>query len=169
MSFVTSSAVTYREDDWDTSSDRLAAVEGGSVADEQVLPAVALPAKHAAAEQQDLEGIARRQGCVDTALLDVDGRLRATRAGRDGTGLVGTVHCRCGMRLREDMRRLYVVVDDLMADQWLQGCGWWKERKLCERGVALKCFTKWDVLMFCCAQGPTTMTTRKSFHMPISL
>jgi hypothetical protein len=27
----------------------------------------------------------------------VDGRLRATRAGRDGTGLVGTVHYGCGM------------------------------------------------------------------------
>jgi hypothetical protein len=109
--------VRYREDNWDTSSDGLAAVEGGSVADEKVLLAITLPAKHAATEQQDLKRIARRQGCVDTALLDVDGRLRATRAGRDSTGLVGTVHCRYGVRFREGMRRSCMVVVDLIADQ----------------------------------------------------
>jgi hypothetical protein len=27
----------------------------------------------------------------------VNGRLRATRAGRDGAGLVGAVHCWCDM------------------------------------------------------------------------
>jgi hypothetical protein len=155
-------SATYREHDWDTTSNGLAAVESGRVADEKVLLAVALPAKHTAAEEQDLYRITCRQGCVDTALLNMDGRLRATRAGRDGTGLVGTVHCWYGVWFCEGSGRLYVVVDDLITDQCLQGCGWWKEGKLCERGVALKCFRKWDVLMVCCAQGLTTMTTRRS-------
>lgn len=97
ISLMSSLLVTYREDDRDTSANGLATIEGGCVAHEKVLPAVALPAKHAATIEQDLDRIARRQGCVDTTLLDVDGRLRATRAGRDGTGLVGTVHCGCGM------------------------------------------------------------------------
>lgn len=83
---------TYRENDGNTSSNRLAAVEGRSVAHEEVLPAVALPAKHAGTEEQDFDGIACRQGCVNTALFDVDGRLRTARTGRDGTGLVRTVH-----------------------------------------------------------------------------
>lgn len=90
--------ITYREDDGDTSTNGLAAIQGRSVTHEEVLPAVALPAQHASTEEQDLDGIACRQGCVDTALLDVDGRLRARRAGRDGAGLVGTVHGGCGMR-----------------------------------------------------------------------
>ena len=89
--------VTHRKDDRNTSANWLATVECGSVAHEKVLSAVALPAEHAATIEQDLDRIACRQGCVDTALLDVDGRLRATRAGRDGTGLVGAVHCVCGM------------------------------------------------------------------------
>ena len=89
--------ITYREDDGDTSTNGLAAIQGRSVTHEEVLPAVALPAQHASTEEQDLDGIACRQGCVDTALLDVDGRLRATCAGRDSTGLVGTVHCECVM------------------------------------------------------------------------
>lgn len=84
--------MTYRENDGDTSSDGLATIEGCSVAHENVLPAVGLPAQHAGAKQQDLYRIARRQGCVDTTLLDVNGGLRAARTGRDGAGLVGTVH-----------------------------------------------------------------------------
>lgn len=107
--------MTYREDDGDTSANRLATVKGGCVAHKKVLPAVTLPAEHAATIEQDLDRIACRQGCVDAALLDVDRRLRATRAGRDGTGLVGTVHCECGMgfvRVEADI----VVVDVVMAD-----------------------------------------------------
>ena len=99
VSIMLSLLATYRENDWDTSANGLATVESGSVAHEKVLPAVALPAEHTATEEQDLYGVACRQGCVDTALLDVDGRLRATCAGRDGTGLVRTVHCECGMAL----------------------------------------------------------------------
>ena len=91
-------AITYREDDRNTSANGLATIQGGSIAHEQVLPAVALPAEHASTEEQNLNRIACRQGCVDTTLLDVDGRLRATHTGRDGTGLVGTVHGGCGMR-----------------------------------------------------------------------
>ena len=98
ISLTLSSLATYREDDRDTSANGLATIKGGSVAHEEVLPAVALPAEHASTEEQDLNRIACRQGCVDTALLDVDGRLRARRAGRDGAGLVGTVHGGCGMR-----------------------------------------------------------------------
>jgi hypothetical protein len=94
---MSSLLATYREDNRDTTANGLAAVEGGSIAHEEVLPAVALPAEHTATEEQDLYRIACRQGCVDTALLDVDGRLRATCAGRDGAGLVGTVHGGCGM------------------------------------------------------------------------
>lgn len=91
--------VTYREDDGDTSANGLATIKGGSVAHEKVLPAVALPAEYASTEEQDLDRITCRQGCVDTALLDMNGRLRARRAGRDGAGLVGTVHGGCGMRI----------------------------------------------------------------------
>lgn len=94
---MSSLLATYREDYGDTTANGLTAVQGGGVAHEEVLPAVALPAEHASTKEQDFNRIACRQGCVDTALLDVDGRLRATCAGRDGTGLVGTVHCGCGM------------------------------------------------------------------------
>jgi hypothetical protein len=94
ISLMSSLLATYREDNRDTTANGLAAVEGGSIAHEEVLPAVALPAEHTATEEQDLYRIACRQGCVDTALL---GRLRATCAGRDGAGLVGTVHGGCGM------------------------------------------------------------------------
>ena len=84
--------MTYREHDWYTSSDRLAAIHDSSVADEDVLLAVVLPADHSSSIQHHLNGVAGREGCVDTALLDVNGRLWATRRGRDGAGLVGTVH-----------------------------------------------------------------------------
>jgi hypothetical protein len=84
--------MTYRENDWDASSDRLATVEGRGVAHEQVLPAVGLPAKHTGTEEQDLYRIACRKGCVDTTLLNMNGRLRAARTWRDGTGLVRAVH-----------------------------------------------------------------------------
>jgi hypothetical protein len=94
---MSSLLATYREDDGNTSANGLAAVQGGSIAHEEVLPAVALPAEHASTKEQDFNRIACRQGCVNTALLDVNGRLRATCAGRDGAGLVGTVHCGCGM------------------------------------------------------------------------
>jgi hypothetical protein len=86
------SRLTYREDDGNTSSDRLAAIHDSSVAHEDVLLAVVLPADHSSSIQQDLDGIAGREGCVNTALFDVHGGLGATRGGRDGAGLVGTVH-----------------------------------------------------------------------------
>lgn len=86
--------LTYREDDRDAASDRLAAIESSGLAHEEVFSAIALPAEHTGTVQQDLYRIASGQGCVDTALLDVNGGLRAADGRRDGTGLVGTVHGR---------------------------------------------------------------------------
>jgi hypothetical protein len=106
--------ITYRENDWDTSSDRLAAVEGRGVAHEQVLPAVGLPAKYTGTEEQNLYRIACRKGCVDTTLLNMNGRLRAARTGRDGTGLVRAVHGEgsviCMMRSGRVVRMLLLLL-----------------------------------------------------------
>jgi hypothetical protein len=93
--------LTYWEDDGYTSSDRLAAIHDSSVADEDVLLAVVLPADHSSSIQHDLNGVAGREGCVDTALFDVNRRLGPARRGRDGAGLVGTIHnwsVVCGVR-----------------------------------------------------------------------
>ena len=92
--------LTYREDNRDTSSHGLAAVEHGVVADEQVLLAIALPADDRRAVQQDLHSVTGRQGCVDAATLGVHGGLRATSGGGDGAGLVGTVHGRYCLRVK---------------------------------------------------------------------
>jgi hypothetical protein len=86
------SCLTYREDDGNTSSDGLAAIHDSSIADKDVLLAVVLPADHSSSIQHHLNGVACREGCVNAALLDVNRRLWATRRGRDGAGLVGTVH-----------------------------------------------------------------------------
>ena len=104
------SRLTYREDDGNTSSDRLAAIHDSGVADEDVLLAVVLPADHSSSIQHDLNGVAGREGCVDTALFNVNRRLRATRRGRDGAGLVRTVHGRSVICRGRCIGELVVVV-----------------------------------------------------------
>jgi hypothetical protein len=110
---------TYRENDWDTSSDGLATVERRGVAHEQVLSAVGLPAKYTGTEEQDLYRIACREGCVDTTLLNMNGRLRAARTGRDGTGLVWAIHdegrVMCVMRC-SGVVRAFLLLLQLVSD-----------------------------------------------------
>jgi hypothetical protein len=161
--------MTYRENDWDTSSDGLATVEGRGVAHEQVLPAVGLPAKYTGTEEQDLYRIACRKGCVHTTLLNMNGRLRAARTGRDGTGLVRAVHGKgnviCILRSGRVVRMLLLLLQ-LVSDCRVVVGG---RRELCERGVDLLRSVsglKWDVLMFCLSGS---MTTRRSFQMPMFL
>jgi hypothetical protein len=161
--------MTYRENDWDTSSDGLATVERRGVAHEQVLPAVGLPAKYTGTEEQDLYRIACRKGCVHTTLLNMNGRLRAARTGRDGTGLVRAVHGKgsviCILRSGRVVRMLLLLLQ-LVSDCRVVVGG---RRELCERGVDLLRSVsglKWDVLMFCLSGS---MTTRRSFQMPMFL
>jgi hypothetical protein len=106
--------MTYREDNWDTSSNGLAAVEGRGVTHEQVLPAVGLPAQYTGTEKQDLYRIACRKGCVYTTLLNMNGRLRTARAGRDGTGLVGAVHGERSVMCVMRYRRLVCMLLELL-------------------------------------------------------
>jgi hypothetical protein len=162
--------ITYRENDWDTSSDGLATIEGRGVAHEQILPAVGLPAEYTGTEEQDLYRVACREGCVNTTLLNMNGRLRAARTGRDGTGLIRAVHGGGSvMSVLGSGRvvRMLLLLLQLVSDCRVVVGG---RRELCERGVDLlrsvSGLMKWDVLMFC---SSGSMTTRRSFQMPMFL
>jgi len=89
----------HRKHDRNASSDRLAAIELGSVTDEDVLLALVLPAGYCSAIQQHLDGVSSRKRCDDFALLGMYRRLRTCGRGRDSRGLVWAVHCAvCNLR-----------------------------------------------------------------------
>ena len=83
---------TYREHHRHTASYRLTAVQLRRLAHPQVLAAISFPADDRRAVEQDLDAVACWERCNDTPLLGVYAGLRAGAGGRDGGGLIGTVH-----------------------------------------------------------------------------
>lgn len=67
---------TYREHDWNSTADRLGAIQMSLLAQEQLLLSIGkLPGSHRGTEQVNSDGFAGGQGGLDLVLAESDGGL----------------------------------------------------------------------------------------------
>lgn len=87
---------TYREDEGDTATNCLGAVEGGSLAQpETIVSGAIFPAQNCGAVEKNLDGLTSRQRGSDTGVVVGDGDLRLRReagCGGQSRRLVGAVN-----------------------------------------------------------------------------